>query len=229
MVWLDPGLNPVLPGHWRNRLIALVGRVFTNGLGNLGSIPGCVIPKTLKMVLDVSLLNTQQYKVSIKGKEEQSLGNEKPPPTPWYSSYWKGSLQVTPDYGRQLYFFYTTGGGPFLSLSNYSSKQLLLILIIRSNLSIIPIWYKKKLSRSFWFINGTLTGTPTLGRSGPGSNSYERTFYSPQNCSLTIRCSLVSYPRQPFSVSPSRRHKYIFVKKRIWFLYLMAYQYLWVI
>ena len=30
------------------------------------------IPKTQKMVLDTSLLNTQQYKVCIKGKVEQS-------------------------------------------------------------------------------------------------------------------------------------------------------------
>ena len=42
------------------------------GLGDLGSIPGCVIPKTLKIVLDTSLLNTQQYKVRIKGNIEQS-------------------------------------------------------------------------------------------------------------------------------------------------------------
>ena len=54
------------------RLIGLVGRVFTNGPGDLGSIPGCLIPKTLKMVLDTSLLNTQQYKLHIKGKVEQS-------------------------------------------------------------------------------------------------------------------------------------------------------------
>ena len=52
--------------------ISLVSRVFANGLGDLGSIPGRVIPKTLKMVLDTSLLNTQQYKVHIKGKVEQS-------------------------------------------------------------------------------------------------------------------------------------------------------------
>ena len=31
-----------------------------------------VIPKTLKMVLDTSLLNTRQYKVRIEGKVEQS-------------------------------------------------------------------------------------------------------------------------------------------------------------
>ena len=40
--------------------------------GDLGSIPGCVIPKTLKMVLDTSLLNIQQYKIRIVGKVEQS-------------------------------------------------------------------------------------------------------------------------------------------------------------
>ena len=51
----------------KNQLIGLVGRVFTNGLEDQGSIPGRVIPKTLKMVLDTSLLNTQQYKVHIKG------------------------------------------------------------------------------------------------------------------------------------------------------------------
>ena len=55
-----------------NRLIGLEGRVFVNGSGDQGSIPGRVIPKTLKMVLDTSLLNTQQYKVRIKGKVEQS-------------------------------------------------------------------------------------------------------------------------------------------------------------
>ena len=47
-------------------------RVFANGPEDLGSIPGPVIPKTWKMVLDTSLLNTQQYKVRIEGKVEQS-------------------------------------------------------------------------------------------------------------------------------------------------------------
>ena len=49
-----------------------MGRVFTNDPGDLGSIPGRVILKTLKMVLDTSLLNTQQYKIHIEGKVEQS-------------------------------------------------------------------------------------------------------------------------------------------------------------
>ena len=43
-----------------------VGRGFANDPEDLGSIPGFVIPKNLKMVLD----NTQQYKVGIKGKME---------------------------------------------------------------------------------------------------------------------------------------------------------------
>ena len=47
-------------------------RVFANGPGDLGSIPGRVIPKTQKMVLGVTLLKTQLYKVRIKGKVEQS-------------------------------------------------------------------------------------------------------------------------------------------------------------
>ena len=47
-------------------------RVFANGPGDLGSIPGRVIPKTQKMVLDAILLYTQHYKVRIKGKVEQS-------------------------------------------------------------------------------------------------------------------------------------------------------------
>ena len=49
------------PAHW------LVGRVFANSSGVLGSIPGQVIPKILKMVLDTSLLHTQQYKVRHHG------------------------------------------------------------------------------------------------------------------------------------------------------------------
>ena len=49
--------------------IGMMVRVFANGLGDRGSIPGQVIPKTKK---NASLLNTQQYKVGLKGKVEQS-------------------------------------------------------------------------------------------------------------------------------------------------------------
>ena len=52
--------------------IGMMVRVFANGPRDLGSIPGRVIPKTQKMVLDASLLNTLHYNVWIEGKVEQS-------------------------------------------------------------------------------------------------------------------------------------------------------------
>ena len=39
-----------------------------DGPEDQGSIPGRVIPKTQKMVLNAALLNTQYYKVRIKSK-----------------------------------------------------------------------------------------------------------------------------------------------------------------
>ena len=48
-----------------------MSRVFPNGPGDRGSIPGRIIPKSQKMVLDAALLNTQHYKVLIKGKVDQ--------------------------------------------------------------------------------------------------------------------------------------------------------------
>ena len=53
--------------HWP------MSRVFANGPGDQGSIPGRVIPKTKKMVLDATLLSTQHYTVRIKGKVEHSV------------------------------------------------------------------------------------------------------------------------------------------------------------
>ena len=50
----------------------LVRRVFANGPGDLGSIQGQLIPKTQKMVFDAALLNTQHYKIRIKGKWSNS-------------------------------------------------------------------------------------------------------------------------------------------------------------
>ena len=81
----------------------LVGRVFSDSPGDLDSIPGRVVPKTFKMKLDASLLNTQQYKVRIKGKMEQSRERSSPSSTPCCSSYWKRSLLVALDYSRQPY------------------------------------------------------------------------------------------------------------------------------
>ena len=59
--------------------------------------------KDSKMVLNAVLLNTEYYKVSIKGKVEQSREEVAPSPTPWCSSSWKGSLRLTLDF---TYFYY---------------------------------------------------------------------------------------------------------------------------
>ena len=55
---------------YQQDLACPIGRVFASGPGDLGLISGRVISKTLKIVLDTSLLNTQQYKVRTKGKVE---------------------------------------------------------------------------------------------------------------------------------------------------------------
>ena len=95
-------LNPELRVEWKISLTisGIVGRVFANGPGDLSSIAGRVIPKTLKMVLDTSLLNSQQYKVCIKSNPRKGVA---PSPTTRCSSNCKGSLRVTPNYGGQLY------------------------------------------------------------------------------------------------------------------------------
>ena len=51
--------------------IGLMNKVFANGPGDRGSIPGRVIPRTQKWYLIHPSL-TQHYKVRIKGKVEQS-------------------------------------------------------------------------------------------------------------------------------------------------------------
>ena len=83
--------------------IGIMVWVFANGPGDLGSIPGRVIPKTQKMVLDAISLNTQHYKVLSRVQWSNPGKGVVPSPTPWCSSYRKGILRVTLDYGCQLY------------------------------------------------------------------------------------------------------------------------------
>ena len=90
----DPPGNPRLRSpSLLNQLIGLVARVLTNGPGNLG--PGRVFKSLLKMVLDSSLLNTQQYKIRIKGKVEKSREKSSAPPTPQCCSYGKRAFWST--------------------------------------------------------------------------------------------------------------------------------------
>ena len=108
--WGDEKLT-VTKHHWlyllySNWPISIMVRVFANGLGDQGSIPGQVIPKTQKMILDVALLNTQHYKVQIKGKWSNPGKGVAPSPTLWWSSNWKGSIQVVFNNGLTTYFIY---------------------------------------------------------------------------------------------------------------------------
>ena len=61
--------------------------MLANSSGDWGSIPGRVIPKTQKMVLDIFLLDTQHYKVWIKGKRSNTGKGVSPFPTPRCRSY----------------------------------------------------------------------------------------------------------------------------------------------
>ena len=57
-----PGFELALSDYYSyNLLIGLEGRVVVNGPGDRGSIPGRVIPTTLKMILDTFLLIKGMY------------------------------------------------------------------------------------------------------------------------------------------------------------------------
>ena len=60
---------------------------FTNGLGDQGSIPGHIIPKTKKLVLDASFITNQNNRVWIKGKWHNQGKGIASPLTPQRSSY----------------------------------------------------------------------------------------------------------------------------------------------
>ena len=58
------------------------------------------------MVLDTSLLNTQQYKVRIKGKLEQSRERSSTPLHLGVVAIEKGAFGLPSTKGRQHYFYY---------------------------------------------------------------------------------------------------------------------------
>ena len=77
----------------------------TIGSRDRGSIPGGVIPKTQKMVLDASLRINRHYKAWINGRLSNQLIGVAPPPTSRCSSVWKVNLRVTLDFGRPTYMY----------------------------------------------------------------------------------------------------------------------------
>ena len=64
-----------------------MGRLFANGPGDLGSILGHVIPKTLKMVLDTAFLTHRNIRYVLRVKWSNPGKGEAPFLTPQCSSY----------------------------------------------------------------------------------------------------------------------------------------------
>ena len=58
-----------------------------------------------KTVFDASLLNTSIIKYRSRVKWSNPGKGVAPSPTLWCSSYQRGSLQITLNYGHQLYFY----------------------------------------------------------------------------------------------------------------------------
>ena len=76
-----------------HRPIGIIARVFTNGLGDRGSIP-----KTQKWYL-------KHYNVRIKSKWSDQIKEVAPSLTRWCRGYWKRSLWIALDCGHQLYLY----------------------------------------------------------------------------------------------------------------------------
>ena len=99
--------------------------------GDRSSIPSQVIPKTQKMVLDISLLKTQHYKVWIKGKWNNPGKRVAPSSTLQCSSYWKESLWVALNHGQTTYLFLQ---------SKSFSEEILFFFLSLYNFIFIFLW-----------------------------------------------------------------------------------------
>ena len=77
----------------------------------MASIPGRVIPMMFKKwYLIPPCLTLSNIRYVSRAKWSNPRKGVAPSPTPRCSSYWKGSLLVTLDYGCQLYFYFIIKG-----------------------------------------------------------------------------------------------------------------------
>ena len=111
---------------WRGIMVRVIG----NGPGDRGSISSRVIPKAQKMVLHASLLNTQPYKVQIKGKWSNTGKGVASSPPPRCNSNWKGSLEVILNNSRPTFdiFMYNV-----YQISNLKPTAVCKLFILRRN------------------------------------------------------------------------------------------------
>ena len=74
---------------WLGSCVGIIVRVFANGLGDLGSIPGRVIPKTQKWYLMAPCLTLSNIRYGSRVKWSNSGKGVAPSRTSWCSSYRK--------------------------------------------------------------------------------------------------------------------------------------------
>ena len=127
----SPGLYPLR--HWNSSKqtslanYGSVGRVFANGPGDQGSIPGQVIPKTFKkwyLIPPCLTLSIIRYVSRVKGSiPRKGVASS---PTPRCSSYWKGSLRVALDSScQQRQYHFSQFSSPRVSCPSGLMQDLL--------------------------------------------------------------------------------------------------------
>ena len=131
--------------------------VFASGPRDRGSILGRVTLKTQKMLLETSMLNTQHYKLQIKGKWSNPNKEVPPKPTPWCGNYWKGSLRSPSTTVGQLIYIYII----LISLISPCNSNLLLFyyyfcqLFLYALQDYIPLstsWYRGPGRKTIFYI-----------------------------------------------------------------------------
>ena len=79
--------------------------MFANDLEDQESVLVCVITKTQKWYTMPPCLTVSIIRYGSRIKWRNPGNGVAPSPTPRCNSYWKGSLQVSVDYDRQLYIY----------------------------------------------------------------------------------------------------------------------------
>ena len=121
-------ISVFVPAHWPS------GKSVRQCFGDLGSIPGRVIPKTLKMALDISLLNTQLIRYVSRVKWSNPGKEVAPSLTPQCSSNWKGA-SWSPSTTVANYIYISVYWISFLSKHSNGIKHIdkkVYIFILRS-------------------------------------------------------------------------------------------------
>ena len=114
--------------------------VFVNGPGDLGSIQG--LKKWYLMPLCLTL---RIIRYGLRVKWSNPGQGVAPSPTPWCSSYRKGSLWVALDCGCQLYFFYFTNICSILFSIVFTA-----ILVLKMTLEFLDAIGFKQMSYTIW-------------------------------------------------------------------------------